>query len=127
MTLTRKDIFLKAWLWSLIVSIIFVAIFWIAVGFISFFHGSNGLTRLTDAVLLVSLVGDVLGASLIAWRVADKYYHAHARESMKRYLKFSLLSIIIAVVIFFTPFSLLIGAWSLATAYCVLLALPEKK
>ena len=89
MALRRKDIFLKSWLWSLVGSVILVAVFWVVVGFIGFFHGSNGLVRLTDAVLLVSLIGDVLGASLIAWRVSDKYYHAHARASMKRYVKFS--------------------------------------
>ncbi len=125
MALPRKSIFFKAWIWSLIGSLISVAIFWVGSSLIDFFQGD--IVRFTYGLLVASLVGNFLGASLIAWRVADKYYHARLRQSLRRYARFSLLSLVVAIGILFTPISLLASVWSLASAWCVMLALTQPK
>jgi hypothetical protein len=125
MALSRKEIFMKSWWWSLVGSAGLALVFWFTANLIRFFQGN--LVRFTDAILCASLVGGVLGASLIAWRVADKYYHVRLHQSMKRYFRLSLISLVIAIGLLFTPASLLVGAWSLVSAWCVTLALEGSK
>jgi hypothetical protein len=128
MKLSRQSIFFKTWLWSIVGSAVVVAVFWMVTDFIHVLQNLNSLTEYTNVLLGFSVLGNVLGAGLVLWRVVDKYYHRQLTKSLVRYGVRSLPVIIAAVVILFinSPFSYLIIIWSFFAAYVALSSLPKE-
>lgn len=121
----RKSIFIKSWLWSLIGGAALVAVFWFATDITHVFQRLNSLTVFTNIILSISIVGNVLGAGLVAWRVADKHYHARMGKAMRRYWWLSLLSAALAGLVIWvvTPLTPLIVVWNLVAPLCVVEAI----
>ncbi len=121
----RKSVFIKTWLWSLIGGGALAALFWFFTDIVHIFQNLNSLSAFTNIVLAVSIVGNILGAGLVTWRIADKHYHARATEAMKRYWLLSLLSLVVAAVIIFilTPITPIIALWNLVAPLCSIKAI----
>lgn len=126
MILTSKAIFLKSWLWSLIGAAVVVAVFWIITDFIHVFQNLHSLTEFTNILLCLSIVGNIAGAGLVLWRVAEKYYASSLKKTIKRYIFLSFCSLLVAVAIILTstPLAILVIAWNLVAPLCVIKALP---
>jgi hypothetical protein len=124
--LTSKAIFLKSWLWSLIGAAVVVAVFWIITDFIHVFQNLHSLTEFTNILLCLSIVGNIAGAGLVLWRVAEKYYASSLKKTIKRYIFLSFCSLLVAVAIILTstPLAILVIAWNLVAPLCVIKALP---
>lgn len=127
MKLSRQTIFLKSWLWSVVGSAVIVALFWLVTDFVHVLQNLNSLSEYTDVMLGFSVLGNVLGAGLVLWRVVDKYHHRELKASLARYVLFSVPVIIVAIVILFinSPLAYLIIVWSLVSAYAALRSLPR--
>ena len=127
MHLTTKDIFWKCWLWSIIGGIIVALLFWIISGIGNVFRGANGGTIFIDLLLGLSIVGSYLGAGVVGWRIADKYYHSGVAIFKKRYTQYSLVSFIVLIAVVYSPASFLALLWSFLAPYCVVRALGKTK
>ena len=127
MKLSRRSIFFKTWLWSIVGSAVVVATFWLITDFIHVLQNLNSLTEYTDILLGFSVLGNVLGAGLVLWRVVDKYFHRQLISCLVRYSLLSIPVILVAVVILYfnSPFAYLIIIWSLASAYVALRSVPK--
>lgn len=115
MALTKKSIFLKSWLWSIVGGAVLCAIFWVVTDVIHILQNLHSLTAYTDVFLSVSLFGNVVGAGLVLWRVTENYYHDKTKRLLYRYTLLCVLSIVVGVTIIIvnTPLTLLILLWSL--------------
>ncbi|HUD81497.1 MAG TPA: hypothetical protein VMR08_02650 [Patescibacteria group bacterium] len=127
MKLSRFELFMKFWLWSVIGSAVVVAGFWMVTDFIHVFQNLNSLSEYTDILLGISVLGNVLGAGLVLWRVVDKYYHPSLNKILRRYGLLSVPVIVAAVLILLvnSPLSYLIIVWSLASSYAALKSMPR--
>jgi len=125
---TRKDIFLKCWLWSVVGGCIVAAIFYLLADITNVFHYiPDGGTVFIDLLMGLGIIGSYVCAGYIGWRIVDKYYHAATHGFLKRYRKYSIISFLALVVIIYTPLSLVGFLWSIIAPYCVLIALSRSK
>jgi hypothetical protein len=127
MYMTRKEIFLKCWFWSVITGVLVATIFWIVTDVGGFFHYAYGGAIFIDLLVGLSVVGSYVGAGYIGWRIVDKHYHKSVKYFIKRYEKYSLLSFIILIAVIYSPLSILGFLWSVLAPYCVIAALSKTK
>lgn len=118
---TKSDIFWKCWLWSAIFGAIVAGLYafisdigprWMSAGDLFF-----------DLLIIFGIFGAYFGAGLVGWRIADKYYHAHEKKFIGRYIKLSILTFALLVAITYSPLSFLGLLWSFVAPFCVLWAL----
>lgn len=119
-----KTIFLKAWMWSIIVALVFGVVFWIIGNFGHLFQNASSGLQFFEVGLYISIAGGYLGAGLIGWRISEKYYFTKATRFVKRYTIISILSFAISFFLFNTPLAIL---WSLVAPLCVVIVLSKEK
>jgi len=76
--------------------------------------------------LLLSIIGSIAGAGLVGWRVVDNYQHAQLNTWFKRYIQYSVLGIVLAIGLSFTPLSRVLGLWSFVAALTALRCITPK-
>jgi hypothetical protein len=118
-----KSIFLKCWLWSVIVGCLIPAVFWIFVDVANLFH-NDGSTFLA-VLLFLSIVGEYLGAGLVGWRLVEKYLISSEKKFLKSYFRLSLITFVVAIIIVYSPLSPLGLLWSLVPPLCVMKILSK--
>ncbi|HUD06108.1 MAG TPA: hypothetical protein VMR18_04320 [Candidatus Saccharimonadales bacterium] len=129
MALKRKTIFLKAWLCSIVGGASLTIFFYLLTDVVHVFQNLNSLSDFTNIFISISVVGNAVGAGVLIWRVADKYYHAHVGQILVSYFFLSLLNVAVAIGILFinTPLTILIAFWNLLAPLCVIKILYSKK
>lgn len=125
---TRKDIFFKCWLWSVVGGLIVAAIFYTLADLTNAFHHiAHGGTIFIDLLMGLGIVGSYASAGYIGWRIVDKYYHGTVTIFLKRYKIYSAISLLLLVGLIYSPFSPLGFLWSVLAPCCVLLSLSTSK
>jgi hypothetical protein len=124
---SRKDVFIKCWIWSVISSMVTAATFWLLTSFGSLFQWEYGGTVFMDLLVGLSVIGGYVGAGYIGWSLVDKYYPGNAHHFLQQYRTYSILSFLGFVAITFSPFSILGFLWSAIAPACVLVALAKSK
>lgn len=126
MHLTKSEIFWKCWLWGSICGLAIAIVFWMITSIGNVFHWAYGGAAFIDLLLLFSIGGFYFGSGYIGSRIADKYYHD--REIFKkRYIRLSLITFVLLVVIAYSPLSFLALLWSFIAPFCTLKALDYLK
>ncbi len=80
-----------------------------------------------DLLILFSIAGSYFGAGYVGWRIAVKYYYCYDNRYIKYYMRYSLLSFVLLIVIIYTPLSFLGLLWSVIAPLCVLQSLSKIK
>jgi hypothetical protein len=124
---TKSDIFWKCWLWSCICGIIVAILFWFTTSLTDVFHWNYGGAAFIDLLIISSIAGAYFGAGYVGSRIAHKYYGDHDGVFVKRYLRYSLITFVVFVVIAYSPLSFLSLLWSFIAPYCVLKTLDYLK
>lgn len=120
--MTKSDIFWKCWWWSA-VSGAGVAILFLIITAIPVFSGLFRVLPFVDSLVILSVVGCYFGAGYVGSRIAAKYYSNSHGRYVRRYVRFSVISLVILVALAFSPLSFLMILWSFIAPYCVLLTL----
>jgi hypothetical protein len=124
---SRKDIFIKCWIWSIVSSMLTAAAFWLLTSFGNIFRWEYGGTVFMDLLVGLSVVGGYVGAGYIGWSLVDKYYPGNAKFFLREYRKYSIYSFLGFIAITFTPLSILGLLWSIMAPACVLMVLAKSK
>ena len=124
---SRKDVFIKSWIWSIVSSMVTAAAFWILTSFGNLFHWEYGGTVFMDLLVGLSVIGGYVGAGYVGWSIVDKYYPGNAHYFLKQYRMYSILSFLGFVAIIFSPFSILGFFWSAMAPACVLVTLTKSR
>lgn len=127
MTPTSRQLFIKSFWWALIVSALFVGIVLVFVSTKSFFRFYAQGGGLINGILYGSVIGTLVGAGLVGWRVTEKYYHARVKYWTRRYLTLSTLSLALAFVLMETyVLSVLLVFWAPLAAAFVVQAIADR-
>lgn len=122
-----KDVFLKCWLWSAISGIVIAILFLLLTSVGNIFRWEYGGTVFMNLLFGLSLVGSYLGAGYVGWCIVDKYYASIARQFLKQYRTYGLLSFLALVGVMFSPLSILVFLWTILPPACVIFALSKMK
>lgn len=127
MPFSQQQLFIKCLLWALVGSALFVAVFLIFTTITNQFHGPDGASKFVDGMLFSSILGNLSGAGLVGWRIVDKYRQNHIKYWARRYISLSVVSIIGAIGLLYTPVTGLLAFWCIVASLLVQLALSQKK
>lgn len=120
---SKSDIFWKCWLWAAIFGSILA-------GFYAFVSnvGPRWLSGgdFFAIMIIFGIIGSYFGAGLVGWRIADKYFHAYEQTFRKRYITYSIITLVLLIAVSYSPLSILGLLWSFVAPFCVLQALREK-
>lgn len=78
-----------------------------------------------DSLIVLSIAGCYFGAGYVGWRIADKHRYDHDGLFIRRYRKYSLITLVILVAIIYSPLSFMGIFWSFLPAFGVLYALGD--
>lgn len=121
MPYSQKELFLKLWLWSIIVGVAFVLVYWIMSGLVPFLQSPGNPYGFVDGVLYASVIGNALGAGLVGWRLVDKYKTAYVAHFKKRFGILTVLSFVLAFILVNTPLTFIMVLWTMAAPATVLM------
>ncbi|MGH7195341.1 MAG: hypothetical protein ACREGA_01020 [Candidatus Saccharimonadales bacterium] len=121
MPFDRKDLFLKSLWWSIIGAVIIAALFWLVSDIFGLFKGASGIFAFADGLIYASVIGNLLGTGLIAWRISDKYYPDKMPRLLRRYTGLSVLNISVVTGLLFTPLALITSIWTVVPPLYLLL------
>lgn len=122
MYLSKSDIFWKCWWWSLVCGTAIAILFYAVTS--PFKLGSFG-SQFFDVLIVLSIAGCYFGAGYVGWRIADKHRYDHDGSFIRRYRKYSIVSLIALMLVIFSPLSFLGVIWSLIPPFGVLYALGD--
>lgn len=78
-----------------------------------------------DLLITLGVIGAYFGAGLVGWRVADKYFHAREKQFIRQYIRYSIATFILLIIIAYSPLSFLGLLWSFVAPFCVIKALDH--
>jgi hypothetical protein len=122
---TRKNIFWKCWIWSIAGGILFATVFWLLSDVGDLFHLYYGGGIFLYILFGFSILGSYIGAGIVGWRIADKYYHHAVKRFMKQYRLYSIFSLIVLGAVIYSPAPYLGFLWSILAPFCALTALSK--
>lgn len=122
MHLRKSDIFWKTWWWSLVCGTAVATLFYAITS--PFDLGTFG-SQFFDTLIVLSIAGCYVGAGYVGWRIADKHRYDHDGLFIRRYRRYSILTLLVLVAVIFSPFSFLGICWSLVAPFGVLYALGD--
>jgi hypothetical protein len=124
MYFSKSDIFWKCWWWSLLCGAAVAVLFYAVTS--PFKLGSLG-SQFFDILIVLSIAGCYFGAGYVGWRIADKHRYDHDGSFVRRYRKYSIVTLLALMAVLFSSLSFLGVFWSLIPPFGVLYALGDVK